>query len=283
MRNLLLSLLILAAMASCNVSRHTAVGTWGNAKKTQPAIADTTLTASDIIERSIQNQPSFRTMNISKFDLSVQFGQASYTLRGSLRVITDSIITLSIQPMLGIEIARIDFTPEYFTVYDKMNHRYSETPYDAMYIGTGIPFDYNAIQSMLSGHFYSIPHRDNHSFMLDSNTDSTYVLVGNDNLNNMFQYFEVNFGSFLLSISGMQRGKSQSLPYSVTYSDWRVVNRKYKYPFRISIELDHNKFFFFANSTIEEIDFDKDINITQINLERYSRVPFNAFFIEQKI
>lgn len=266
-------------LASCNLSRQVSK----DLRKQPVAKMDSALTAPEIIEYAIQNQPSFRTMNISKFDLNVQFGQASYSLRGSLRIITDSVISLSIQPMLGIEVARIDFNTDFFTVYDKMNHRYSETPYDAMYIGTGIPFDFHAVQSMLSGQFYSIPHRDKHSFKLDSNTDSTYVLIGNDNLNNMFQYFEISFGSFFVALSGLQRGKSVSLPYVITYSDWRLVNRKYKYPFKISVELDHNKFFFLANASIEEIEFDKEINITKINLERYTRVPFNTYFTEQKI
>lgn len=283
MRKLLLCSVILALLSSCNLPRQAANNSKRLSKNQSEATIDTILQASDIIENSILNQPSFRTMNIPKFDLRVQFGQAEYTLRGSLRIITDSIISLSIQPMLGIEVARIDFTPEYFTVYDKMNHRFSETPYDAMYIGTGIPFDFHAIQSMLSGQFYSIPHRDKHSFQLDSKTDSTYVFIGQDNLNNMFQYFEISFGSYFVAVSGLQRSKSQSLPYSITYSDWRMVNRKYKYPFSLSVELDHNKFFFLANASIEEIEFDKEVKITKINLERYTRVSFNTYFTEQKI
>lgn len=283
MKKLLLSLFVVSAFVSCNIQHQSTKITRLKSKNQPIAVVDTTLSASDIIERTLQNQPSFITLNIPKFDLNVQFGQVSYTLRGSLRIIKDSIISLSVQPMLGIEVARIDFNPEFFTIYDKMNHRYSETPYDVMYIGTGIPFNFNAIQSMLSAHFFSIPHRDSHSFILENNTDSTYVLVGNDNLSNMFQYFEINFGSFLLSVSGLQRGKSMSLPFSVIYSDWRLVNRKYKFPYHITIELDHNKFLFLANAIIEEIDFDKDINITNINLERYKRVPFSTFFTEQKI
>lgn len=282
MKKILFSLIILASLASCTLPRD-AASNKRTAKKQIVTQADTTLTASDVIERTILNNTTFRSMNISKFDLNVQFGQSSYTLRGSLRVITDSIISLSIQPMLGIEVVRIDFTPDYFTIYDKMNHRYSETPYDAMYIGTGIPFDYQAVQSMFSGHFYSIPHRDKHSFSLAQNTDSTYVLVGNDNLNNMFQYFEINFGSFLVNISGLQKGHSQSLPYAITYCDWRTVKRKYNYPYNISIELDHNKFYFIANASIEEIVFDEEVNITRINLERYTRVPFTTYFQEQQI
>lgn len=288
-------LFFLLILTSCTVSKKaietkTPAVTSSNTA-TQEIKLDSFATAKALIEQTIVAQPEFNTMNMSKFDASIQFGTMRYTLRGSMRIIRDSVVTISLQPMLGIEVIRIDFRKEYFTIYDKMNHRYCETPYDAIHIATGIPVDFHIVQSIVSAKFFSIPHLEDNSFCQAEPTDSTYTLVGRDDLNNKYQYFEVYKKYPLIAKSGIKQGSAKSTPNSlastsnapfmVTYANYSVVNKKNKnqlFPYLIDLEVDHRLFFFSTKIYVEKITYNEEIAINPINIEKYTRVPFSQIF-----
>jgi len=295
MRRLLFIALSLVLMASCSISKKAAQQT--AATTTVPEVAatevkqDSFATAAALIQSIVVAQPDFNTLNMSKFDVSIQFGTLRYTLRGSMRIIRDSLVTISLQPMLGIEVIRIDFRKDNFTIYDKMNHRYCETPYDAIHIATGIPVDYRIIQSVTSANFFSIPHLDAKSFCQADPTDSTFTIVGRDELSSMYQYFEVYKKYPLLAHSGMKQGTAKSTPNSlaatanapfmVSYGDYTVVDRKNKnqlFPYMVNIEIDHRLFYFNARVNVEKVTYNEEIVVTKINTEKYTRVPFSQIF-----
>lgn len=262
-------LLVLLTVTSCNLARRVP-------KPRQAAEADKSLTAADVTAMIHKAEPDYRTINISKCDLTVRFGDGTFTLRASARIIRDSLISISIQPMLGIEVARVEFTPGYFYVYDKMNKAYSETPYDYLHIATGLPIDYNAIQSMLTARLFTLGGREER-YRLDDATDSTYVLISREATADMYQYYEADINSQLLTVSGLMRSKM--LPYSATYGDYRTVKR-HVFPYDINIEVDFKKLYVKAHVAVEKIVFDEEIRNPVINTERYKRIPFNNFFTE---
>lgn len=298
MRKTLLFAASLLLLASCSLSKKAA--STGQDRETEaPAVLpykvmapaarpDSFATAYSLINQTLEAQPAFTTMNMSKFNAHIQFGTIHYTLRGSMRVKRDSLISISLQPMLGIELIRIEFRNEYFTIYDKMNHRYCETPYDAIHIATGIPVDFRIIQSLVCADFFSIPHRDERSFIQTESTDSTFTLVGRDELNRMYQYFEVYQKYPLLAHAGMKQGSEKSTPNSlaatsnapfmVSYANYNTITRKEKnllYPYLIYIDIDHRLFHFNTKVDIEKITVNEPITNTPVNTEKYTRVPFN--------
>jgi len=272
-------------VTSSNVASEQQTSTTATTVAAKP---DSTVLAKELIDRTIAAQPTFETLNMSKFDLQVQFGTARYTLRGSMRINRDSLISISLMPMLGIEVIRIEFMEDYFTIYDKMNHRYCETPYDAIHIATGLPVDFRIIQSIASAQFFSIPHREDNSFCQAEPTDSTYTLVGKDQLNRMYQYFEVYQKYPLLAHAGMKQGSEKSTPNSlaassnapfmVSYGNYGTVDRKNKnllFPYHITIDIDHRLFHFVADVNVEKTTINEPIVTTPVNREKYTRVPFN--------
>ena len=60
-----------------------------------------------IVENILAAQPQFHTMNISKADISLHYGNYDFTFRSSVKMVRDSIIAVSIQPAIGIEMFRI--------------------------------------------------------------------------------------------------------------------------------------------------------------------------------
>lgn len=298
MRKTLLFAISIMLLASCSLSKKAANtgqgrGTEATAIKQHEAMApaarpDSFATANSLINQALEAQPTFTTMNMSKFDASIQIGSIHYTMRGSMRINKDSLISISLQPMLGIEVIRIEFRNEYFTVYDKMNHRYCETPYDAIHIATGIPVDFRIIQSIVSANFFSIPHRDEKSFCQAESTDSTYTIVGRDELNRMYQYFEIYQKYPLLAHAGMKQGSDKSTPTSlavtsnapfmVSYANYSTIikrNKNLLFPYLINIDIDHRLFHFTVTVNAEKITVNEPITTTAVNTEKYTRVPFN--------
>lgn len=295
MRKTLFAMTSLLLLASCSLSKKaaTTAPSPDTAANTTVAVEkqDSFATASSLINQTIEAQPTFTTINMSKFDAAIQFGTMHYTMRGSMRISRDSLISISLQPMLGIEVIRIEFRDEYFTIYDKMNHRYCETPYDVIHIATGIPVDFKIIQAIASANFFSIPHRDDKSFCQAESTDSTYTIIGRDELNRMYQYFEVYQKYPLLAHAGMKQGSEKSTPNSlaasanapfmVSYSNYSTVikrNKNLLFPYLINIDIDHRLFHFAMTVNAEKITMNEPITATTINTEKYTRVPFNQIF-----
>lgn len=295
MRKTLLFAASLLLLASCSLSKKatTTAPSQGTAANTTGAVVkqDSFATANSLINQTLEAQPTFTTINMSKFDAAIQFGTMHYTMRGSMRISRDSLISISLQPMLGIEVIRIEFRDEYFTIYDKMNHRYCETPYDVIHIATGIPVDFKIIQAIASANFFSIPHRDDKSFCQAESTDSTYTIIGRDELNRMYQYFEIYQKYPLLAHAGMKQGSEKSTPNSlaasanapfmVSYSNYSTVikrNKNLLFPYLINIDIDHRLFHFAMTVNAEKITMNEPITTTTINTEKYTRVPFNQIF-----
>jgi len=294
MKKILFAVLSIALLAACSLSKKatTTVNQAVTTDTVAPAAKpDSTAIAKVLIDQTIAAQPIFSTMNMSKFDVSIQFGTVRYNMRGSMRINKDTLISISLQPMLGIEVIRIEFREDYFTIFDKMNHRYCETPYDAIHIATGLPVDFRIIQAMASANFFSIPHREDNSFCQAEPTDSTFTLVGKDELNRMYQYFEVYKKYPLLAHSGIKQGSDKSTPASIaatsnapfmiSYSNYATIDRKNKnllFPYTINIDLDHRLFHFAALVNVEKITINEPIVTTPVNTEKYTRVPFNQIF-----
>lgn len=93
--------------------------------------------------------PAIKTANFSKLMVEVDFYGNYYTSHASMKIIRDSIIQVSIQPMLGIEIARLNFYENEFVIIDKINGRYLKAGYDSLLTRYKINIDYNSLQAVL--------------------------------------------------------------------------------------------------------------------------------------
>lgn len=65
-----------------------------------------------------------------KANVSLEFDQHKYILGSTIQLWRNELIILSIQPMKGVEMARIEATPDSILLVDKLNRRYTTLPYD---------------------------------------------------------------------------------------------------------------------------------------------------------
>lgn len=94
---------------------------------------------------------AWHTCLIENAEATVYMGQSSYRSSVTMSTTIDSLIILSVTPMLGIELFRLEATPERIVVVDKMQRRYLSCTYEEAnrYITPAVT--YADLQMMASG------------------------------------------------------------------------------------------------------------------------------------
>ncbi|MDR1403108.1 MAG: DUF4292 domain-containing protein [Tannerellaceae bacterium] len=100
-------------------------------------------------EKSFQYETFFARTNV---DLHVS--GKSFSSRVDIKMVRDSALQLSVQPLLGIELFRAEFTEEGLTIVDRMNKRYVTENYAALKGKLPIAFNYYNLQALFSNHIF---------------------------------------------------------------------------------------------------------------------------------
>ena len=79
------------------------------------------------LEEVIKNAPSFDSFS-SKMRLTINLDGKETSVNGSLKMKKNDLIQLSIAPILGIEVARIEISKDSVLVIDRINKRYVYVP-----------------------------------------------------------------------------------------------------------------------------------------------------------
>ncbi len=75
------------------------------------------------------NYLPYKTLSI-KFDVNIKFDDVDRSIGGTLRIRKDSLIWISLTPVLGIELARIQLTPDSIMFINKLKNEYFVKSYD---------------------------------------------------------------------------------------------------------------------------------------------------------
>ncbi len=92
----------------------------------------------------------YTTFNVPKATFTLVQKQNSVDVNGTIRIRKDSIIILSFQPFLGLEVARAGITKNSFTLIDRINKRYFKADFDSLKAETGVNINYNIFQSIFT-------------------------------------------------------------------------------------------------------------------------------------
>lgn len=218
----------------------------------------------------MRQQPQFRSMNIAKMDVLATYGQHQMSFKATARLFTDSLLQLSIQPMMGVEMFRVDFTPTDFRIVDKWNRRYTENTYDYLRYKLGVDFSFDLLQRIVS----------NQLFLVDKQVESTDFVVEKFEgeatrlvhlSQGMIQRFEL--------VEPMAIAKAEVLTeqarLTCNYSGHRVQNGvRFPNEFLLTISADHQQVT--LTCTVQKIEFNKSFEpLRTLALEKYEKVPFS--------
>ena len=211
----------------------------------------------DLAQKSYEAQPYFTTMNISKMSMSINYGQMTFTVKSSIRIATDSLLSISIQPALGIEMFRAEFTPSGFKVYDKMNRRYSENSYEYIKLSWGLDVDYKAIEALFSHRIFipqsTDPNEICKDFRIEYLADTT-AIVSNTPIGKYTQQFDIDMNNYRLTMSGLRY--EDQLVMAITYGALKSFD-KTLFPETVYLQTTMTETNVSATLNIEKVKFNE--------------------------
>ena len=228
----------------------------------------------DLAQKSYEAQPYFTTMNISKMSMSINYGQMTFTVKSSIRIATDSLLSISIQPALGIEMFRAEFTPSGFKVYDKMNRRYSDNSYEYIKLSWGLDVDYKAIEALFSHRIFipqsTDPNEICKDFRIEYLADTT-AIVSNTPIGKYTQQFDIDMNNYRLTMSGLRY--EDQLVMAITYGALKSFD-KTLFPETVYLQTTMTETNVSATLNIEKVKFNEPLYTSPINTSRYKKVGF---------
>ena len=128
---------IIAAAACCLIvmlagcaSHKTVGGTSG--KETATGNAQGATEPQDFV-RKVSDQKVYAKNIVGKMTLNVKMGSKDVSVPGALRMRRDEVIRIqAFIPILGSEVGRIEFTPDYVLVLDRMHKEYIKADYNQL-------------------------------------------------------------------------------------------------------------------------------------------------------
>ena len=226
----------------------------------------------ELTQKAYEAQPQFATMNISKLTMSVDYDNMNFTFKSSIRIVTDSIISISIQPALGIEMFRAEFTPQHFTIYDKLNRCYSQNSYEYIKLSWGIDVNYKAIEALFSHQIFTPqstkPQEICKDFKVYNIADTTSI-VSTTPIGKFTQQFDIDVNNNRLTMTGVRH--ENDLVIAITYGALKAFD-KILFPQDVYLQTTMTEANVAASLNIEKIKFNEPYSTSSLNISRYKKV-----------
>ncbi len=129
--------LVAVGMAACTASRKAG---------REPMVGG--LTGEAYLEKVIELSPEWQTLS-GKVALQLDLGAKGNTkVNATMRLKKGELIRLSVAPLLGIEVARLDITPEGLLAIDRINKRYVRASFEEIRNSWQVDLSFNILQSL---------------------------------------------------------------------------------------------------------------------------------------
>lgn len=133
----------------------TTVGILLTACKSGRDLSGGSTSKTSITERAIAAQPEFSSLDIKRMTVNINTdGGTSYTSPATCRIIRDSIVHLSVQPIFGIEMFVAQLTRDRFLVLDKMRKIAYTGNYEQLGERMGMVINFNSLQALLTNRLF---------------------------------------------------------------------------------------------------------------------------------
>lgn len=175
-KNLLRLLYILGAvllMASCSASRKLAK---------QPMVGG--LSGEAYVEKVLTLSPEWHSLS-AKVALTLDLGgKKTAKVNATLRMMRDKSVRLTVAPVLGIEVARLEITPQGVMALDRMNKRYVQLSFEELSGLTHTDLDFHILQSLFFNEIFlpgnpRLRPADARKFRLEASDGRVWLYAGN--------------------------------------------------------------------------------------------------------
>lgn len=229
-----------------------------------------------IQQRAIEAQPDFQSVNAQKARFQLTYQRKSVAANGTIAMIKDSICIISLQPVLGIELFRLELTPEEVLIVDKMNRRYVQMSYAEISEAVKMPITFADAQNVLMarmvvlGQPQSALYSDAATAAAAAN-NSTAVSLTEGKIN--YQYSIDNTSLALLQAEYTANGRGGKA--TVTYSGHNLYG-SVLFPTAVNVTYLDSKYDVSCAISLPNLIFNGEVNAARINTRSYKKTTIST-------
>ena len=182
-----------------------------------------------VIDRTFR----FNTLS-ARMKLEFSGLQQEFSSRAQLKMIYNDRLQLSIQPLLGIEVFRIEVTTDSVKMLDRINKRYMVDSYDNLKGNMEIDFNFQNLQALFTNQMF-VPGESNittshfRHFRMTQNDSSTELKLKDKN--GVYYTFMAGADEQLLSTNIENASNNQTLIWK--YQNFNTVDKK-QFPMKMT-------------------------------------------------
>ena len=260
-------------LASCG-SKKSAMGVAGGNPilEKQPSLVD--------VVQAVNAKRVSELCISAKMSLNLSTAKNSTRVGGSLRMKRNDVIQISLVALGLMEVGRLELTPDYMMMMDRMNHQYVKCDYDEVDFFREAGINFYTFQSLFWDELFVLDGKD------DAPESNSYKLKDDADGNRQLKSQNENVAvSFVLNAANQMVGETR---FSRAYSDYPVVKWQYAdwtklgeqdFPgtMKISFELSYENVE--ATFRISSVKPDSSWETrTEINKNRYTEVSLDTAF-----
>lgn len=220
-----------------------------------------------LIDQVQKEEPQFKTANISKMSLSFNVNQREVNVSATCKIMKDSAIYVSIQPFMGIELFKVELTPDSMRVFDKMNHKYYVSDYGFFSRRFGVNVDFYSFQALLSARLFCVGKKE-----IQVDSCKLITAVGKNKIEysnqNMLQTTEVSPLNKIQEV--VLKDKNSDYQLLTDYTDY-VVTNGISFPQKIALRATSQNSKASCDFSILRVEFNTEITFIPTNPERFTR------------
>ena len=140
------------------------------------------MTETEFVENVIENAGGWNALT-AKISLSLDWeGKGETKVSGTLRIKKGEGVQLSIAPLLGIEVARAEISPNGILVIERMNKRYVEVSFAEVKALAKADLDFHTLQALFLNELFlpgkgDLTARDASSFKVEPEAEGVWLNV----------------------------------------------------------------------------------------------------------
>lgn len=274
MRYYIVILVCAIFLASCGSKKNMVGSGSGNI----PGMGKGT-TVADVVQAINDNRVAEPCIS-AKINLSLTAGTKSARVGGSLKMKRNDVIQISLVALGLMEVGRMELTPDYMMVVDRINHQYVKTGYSDVDFFGNVGIDFYTFQSLFWDELFVLDGKGEaptgSQYSLKTGTDG--IQLQNTQSRSVALAFLVNAANMLVGETRFSRAGSETPVLKWQYSEWtKLGEQDFPGAMKISFDLDRNAVE--AVFKISNVKPDSSWETrTEINKNRYTEISLQTAF-----
>jgi hypothetical protein len=236
------------------------------------------ITEKELEEIIFKRSNEIKTVKLGKINFSVDFDDDKFESGGTIAIVKDSIIIISLVPLMGYEIGRIFCFGDTILVLDRLEKTYYYTTFSESIGKYNIEGDYDDIESVLVGRPFVYYNGGNQNklkktFIKEEDELKFYFEIFEKEILKAIQELRISEDN-LLTENNEIIDNSNKIKISINYNQFKKVDY-FIFPHEISIKISNSKSNVNIKVEVGNIIINEEVNADIKIPAKYKEIQMN--------